>query len=64
MLVFFSIRRYKDEVLCDVVPMQARHLLLGRPWQVDRCVFHDGYKNRYILEKEDKQFTLAPLTQQ
>ena len=30
-LVAFSIGKYEDEVLCDVVPMQARHLLLGRP---------------------------------
>ena len=31
-LVSFSIGRYKDEVLCDVVPMHASHILLGRPW--------------------------------
>ena len=30
-LVSFSIGRYNDEVLCDVVPMQAGHILLGRP---------------------------------
>ena len=31
-LVSFSIGRYKDEVLCDIVPMHAGHILLGRPW--------------------------------
>ena len=31
-LVSFLIRRYKDKVLCDVVPMHAGHILLGRPW--------------------------------
>ena len=31
-LVSFSIGRYKDKVLCDVVPMHAGHILLGRPW--------------------------------
>ena len=31
-LVQFSIgKNYKDEVLCDVVPMDACHILLGRP---------------------------------
>ncbi|XP_010521456.1 PREDICTED: uncharacterized protein LOC104800357 [Tarenaya hassleriana] len=27
----FSIGRYQDEVMCDVIPMQAGHILLGRP---------------------------------
>jgi hypothetical protein len=30
-LISFSIEKYKDKVLCDVVPMHASHLLLGRP---------------------------------
>jgi hypothetical protein len=30
-LVALSIGKYEDEVLCDVVPMHACHLLLGRP---------------------------------
>jgi len=29
--VKFSIGNYKDNVLCDVVPMEACHILLGRP---------------------------------
>ena len=35
-LVAFFIGKYEDEVLCDVVPTQAEHLLLGRPWQFYR----------------------------
>jgi hypothetical protein len=34
----FSIKTYHDEVLCDVAPMSASHLLLGRPWQFDKDV--------------------------
>ena len=30
-LISFSIGRYKDEILCDVVLMHASHILLGRP---------------------------------
>ena len=30
-VVPFSIGKYLDEVLCDVVPMQASHILSGRP---------------------------------
>ncbi|XP_016740300.2 uncharacterized protein [Gossypium hirsutum] len=48
--VSFSIGKYSDEMLCDVVPMHAGHLLLGRPWQFDRRVIHDGYSNRYAFK--------------
>ena len=30
-LISFSIGKYKDEVLCDVILMEAGHLLLERP---------------------------------
>ena len=30
-----SIGRYEDDILCDVIPMEASHILLGRPWQFD-----------------------------
>ncbi|XP_038979001.1 LOW QUALITY PROTEIN: uncharacterized protein LOC120109324 [Phoenix dactylifera] len=44
-LVSFSIGRYHDEVLCDIVPMHAGHILLGRPWQFDRKEFADVFPN-------------------
>jgi hypothetical protein len=28
----FQIGTYKDQVLCDVMPMDVCHVLLGRPW--------------------------------
>lgn len=60
-LVHFSIVPiYKDEVWCDVIPMDACHLLLGRPWQYDRKVVHDGYKNTYTFEKDGEKITLDP----
>ena len=43
----FQIGKYEDKVLCDVVPMQAGHLLLGRPWQFNRRVKYDGFTNKY-----------------
>lgn len=30
--VDFEIGEYKDKVLCDIIPMDACHLLLGHPW--------------------------------
>jgi len=35
-------KTYKDEIWCDIVPMDACHVLLGRPWLFDRRVMHDG----------------------
>ncbi|CAA0816895.1 Uncharacterized mitochondrial protein AtMg00860, partial [Striga hermonthica] len=47
-LVSFSIGpRYRDQIWCDVVPMDACHLLLGRPWQYDRDATHCGRLNTY-----------------
>jgi hypothetical protein len=46
-MISFSVGKYKDEVLCDIVPMHATRLLLGRPWQFDRKVKHYGFKNMY-----------------
>lgn len=34
-LVPIQLKGYRDEVWCDVVPMDACHVLLGRPWQYD-----------------------------
>ena len=60
-LVTFSIGNYHDEVLCDVVPMQACHILLGRPWEYDRKVTHDGYKNHYSFVFKEKSVILTSL---
>jgi hypothetical protein len=60
-LISFSIGKYKDEVLCDVVPMQGGYILLGRQWLFDRKVTHDGFKNRHSFVKDNKTVTLVPL---
>ena len=60
-LISFSIGKYKDEVLCDVIPMQVEHLL-GRPWQFDRKVKHDGFTNKYSFMHNQRTVTLVPLT--
>ena len=50
--VEFKIGGYKDEILCDVIPMDVCHILLGILWQFDRNAIHDGRKNTYTLEKK------------
>ena len=61
-LVPFTIGKYTDEVLCDVVAMDACHLLLGCPWQTDKGTLHDGVTNRYSFIHTGKKIILAPMT--
>nr|GEX76509.1 reverse transcriptase domain-containing protein [Tanacetum cinerariifolium] len=60
--VHFSIgNKYTDEVWCEVIPMDACHLLLGRPWQYDRRTKHDGFRSTYSFSKDGLNIVLAPL---
>ncbi|XP_027357450.1 uncharacterized protein LOC113866850 [Abrus precatorius] len=59
-----SIGRYNDKVLCDVVPMEASHLILGRPWQFDKKANHDGFTNKISFMHQDKKIVLKPLSLQ
>ncbi|KAL4341138.1 hypothetical protein GQ457_08G028220 [Hibiscus cannabinus] len=52
--VLIAIRRYKEKVLCDVVPIGTSHLLLRRPWNFDKRAAHDGFSNRYSFLYERK----------
>jgi hypothetical protein len=58
----FSIGDYHDKVDCDIVPMQACHLLLGRPWQFDVDFVHFGRSNKYSFIDKEKKVVLVPLT--
>jgi hypothetical protein len=35
---------------------------LGCLWQFDRKVKHEGFKNKYSLENDEKTFTHLPLS--
>jgi hypothetical protein len=52
---------YRDKIMCDVIPMDVCHVLLGRPWKYDKNVVHDGRMNTYTLEKDGKTHTLLPI---
>ncbi|RDX67731.1 hypothetical protein CR513_53353, partial [Mucuna pruriens] len=58
----FAIENYKDEVLCDVVLMEARHILLDHPWQLDRKVTHKGYTNCLSFIYNKLKITLTSLS--
>ncbi|KAK7376004.1 hypothetical protein VNO78_35080 [Psophocarpus tetragonolobus] len=61
-IVSFSIGKYQDKVICDVVPMEASHILLGRPWQYDTKAIHDGFTNKFSFMYQDKKLVLKPLS--
>ena len=58
----FSIGTYKDEVNCDIVPMEAGHILLGRPWPFDRKIIYNGLTNEITLTHLGTKFVLHPQT--
>jgi hypothetical protein len=58
----FAIVPYHDVVECDVVPMQACHILLGRPWQFDKDYMHHGRLNQYSFLLHDKKIVLHPMS--
>jgi len=49
-------------MICDVIPMKACHILLGRSWQFDRKTNHNGHTNEITLLYKAKKFVLHPLT--
>ncbi|KAE8718992.1 DnaJ protein ERDJ2A [Hibiscus syriacus] len=60
-LVNIKMGKYCDDVWCDVIPMQASHILLGQPWQYDNDITYYGRKNIYTIPKKGKPFRLNPL---
>lgn len=62
--IAFTICKYKDEVLCDIVLMYASHLLLGQPWEFDRKDNHGGFSNKYSFIIERKLIALLPIIPQ
>jgi hypothetical protein len=58
----FAIGSYYDFVDCDVVPMHACSLLLGRPWQYDKDTLHHDRTNQYSFMHNGKKIVLHPMT--
>eukprot|EP00253_Pinus_taeda_P034054 PITA_34054 len=62
--VEFQIGRYKDRVVCDIMPMDVCHILLGKPWYYDRKVVHDGLTSCYKFVKDGIKHTLMPIKEE
>ena len=59
-LVPIQIGKYVDEVLCDVVPIQMTHVLLGKAWMLRREVKYDGHTNKYSFVFNGRRSALVP----
>nr|KYP67794.1 hypothetical protein KK1_024147 [Cajanus cajan] len=62
--VKFSIGKYENQFLCDIVPMEACHILLGRPWQFEKKTIHNGLTNEITFTHKEKKFVFYPLSPQ
>ena len=49
-------------MLCDVVPMESCHVLLGRLWQFDKKTMHNGLTNEIIFTHKEIKFVLHSLS--
>ena len=56
-------KHYKHEIWCDVIDMDASHVLLGRPWQFDVDATHKGRDNVFIFKWGSHKITLALVDQ-
>ena len=51
---------YANEVVCDVIEMDACHILLGRPWQYDRNITYRGKANTCSFDWHGRWVILIP----
>ena len=51
---------YKDEIYCNVLPIDVAHVLLGRPWLYDLNVTNFGKDNIYSFKYKGKNIISKP----
>ena len=59
-LVSIQMSDYKDEIYCDVLPMDVAHVLLGRNWLYNLNVTNFGKDNIYSFKYMGKNIILGP----
>nr|GFA21405.1 transposon Ty3-I Gag-Pol polyprotein [Tanacetum cinerariifolium] len=55
-------KHYNDLVICDVIDIEACHVLLGRPWQHDMDAIHQGKSNMYLCRWSGKTIAMLSLS--
>jgi len=59
-LVLVQFATYKDKIWCDVITMDAEHVILGRPWLFDMDVTLWGKSNTFTFNYEGQRIKLIP----
>ena len=59
-LVSIQMGDCKDEIYCNVLPMDVAHVLLGHPWLYDLNVTNFGKDNFYAFKYKGKSIILRP----
>ncbi|KAI5312345.1 hypothetical protein L3X38_041518 [Prunus dulcis] len=52
-------KHYKCEVLCDIINMDASHILMGRPWQFDTNATNKGHHNVDVFNWGSHKIAMA-----
>ncbi|CAL2270715.1 unnamed protein product [Prunus armeniaca] len=52
-------KHYRDDVFCDVIDMDACHILLGRPWQFDVDATFKGRDNVILFSWNNRKIAMA-----
>nr|GLL17334.1 uncharacterized protein LOC109163967 [Ipomoea trifida]GLL41384.1 uncharacterized protein LOC109163967 [Ipomoea trifida] len=55
-------KSYQDTVTCEVIDMDACHILLGRPWQFDVDAIYHGRQNTYKFVWKNKKILIPPIS--
>jgi hypothetical protein len=62
MRISFLLGSYSDYADCNVIPMEAWSLLLGRSWQYDTDSLHHGHSNHYSFMFKGQKIVIHPMT--
>ena len=59
-LVPLQLHTYREEIWCDVLPMEVGSIILGRPWLFDRDATLHGRSNTCTFDYAGQRITLLP----
>ena len=59
-LVSLQFHAYREDIWCDVLPMEVESVILGRPWLFDWDATLYGWSNTCTFDHEGHRITLHP----